>query len=159
MLRMRSFWCDRTGASLVEFTIVLPFLLILGLGVFEFASALYQHHLITTGLHDAARYLARVDDPNAKAAAGKELAVYGEIGGSTKRVPWWNVGDVAVSLQDIANPVDPSTGARIYRGGDPIQVVRVSTTATYPGIGFLSYLGFGSGIPVSAFHEERVIYE
>lgn len=159
MLRIRNLWSDRTGASLVEFTILLPFLLILGLGVSEFSSALYQHHLITTGLRDAARYLARVDDPDAKSAAAKELAVYGEIGGTTKRVPWWNVADVAVSLEAVANPVNPATGTRTYRGGDPIQIVRVSTTTSYPGVGFLRFLGFGSGISLSAFHEERVIHE
>jgi Flp pilus assembly protein TadG len=150
---------DRQGAALVEFTVVLPFLLVLGFGVFEFGNLLYGYHLINTGIEDAARYLSRVDDPNAKAAQAKELAVYGQIGGSSKRVAWWNVGDITVAVTPIANPVDPGTGTRTYRGPDPIQVVRVSTTATYPGLGFLSFLGFGSGISFSAFHELRVIYE
>ena len=150
---------DRQGAALVEFTVVLPFLLVLGFGVFEFGNLLYGYHLINTGIEDAARYLSRVDDPNAKAAQAKELAVYGQIGGSSKRVAWWNVGDITVAVTPIANPVDPGTGTRTYRGPDPIQVVRVSTTATYPGLGFLSLLGLGSSISVSAFHEQRVIYE
>src|SRR5919198_6006884 len=119
---------DRQGAALVEFTVVLPFLLVLGFGVFEFGNLLYGYHLINTGIEDAARYLSRVDDPNAKAAQAKELAVYGQIGGSSKRVAWWNVGDITVAVTPIANPVDPGTGTRTYRGPDPIQVVRVSTT-------------------------------
>jgi hypothetical protein len=157
LLRMQRFGCDREGAALVEFTVVLPFLVFLGLGAFEFGSALYGHHVITTGLRDAARYLARRDDPMAADTAAKQLAVYGEIGGSTKRVSWWSVGDVTVSVSTIANPVDPDTGARTYRGPDPIKIVRVATSATYPGLGLFAVLGMGPTLAINTFHEERVI--
>ena len=157
LLRTKRLSFDREGAALVEFTVVLPFLIFLGLGAFEFGSALYGHHVITTGLRDAARYLARVDDPIATETAAKQLAVYGQIGGSTKRVSWWNVGDVTVSVRTIANPVDPDTGARTYRGPDPIRVVRVATTATYPGLGLFAVLGMGPTLAINTFHEERVI--
>ena len=154
--RLRS---DGSGAALIEFTILAPLLLLLGLGVFEFGNVLYGHHLVNTGVHDAARYLARVDDPTASAASAKELAVYGQIGGSAKRVAWWTTSDVAVSLTSIPNPIDEVTGARAYRGPDPIRIVRVTATATYPGLGFLTYLGLGSALTFSLYHEERVISE
>jgi len=150
---------DRSGAALIEFTLVAPLLLLVGLGIFEFGNVLYGHHLVNTGVHDAARYLARVDDPTASEAAAKQLAVYGQIGGSAKRVSWWGTGDVSVSLTSIPNPIDVVTGARAYRGPDPIRTVRVSTTATYPGLGFLAYLGLGSALTFSLYHEERVISE
>jgi len=105
-------------------------------------------------VRDAARYLARRDDPLAAATAGKEIAVMGEIGGSTHRVPWWNVGDVTVAYSET---IDNS--ARIYRGPATIRVVRVSTAATYPGIGFLGVLGISSAVTLNLFHEERVIGE
>jgi hypothetical protein len=159
MLRSHILWSDRAGAALVEFTIVAPFLLLLGLGLIEFGNVLYRHQLILTGVRDAARYLSRVDDPNALATNARELAVYGEIGGSTNRVPWWNVGDVSVAVTAINNSVDPDTGTRTYRGGEQILIVRVSTTATYPGVGLLGFLGLGSSLSLSAFHEERVIHE
>src|SRR5262245_48992367 len=111
LLRMQRLGSDQQGAALVEFAVVLPFLVFLGLGAFEFGCALYGHHVITTGLRHAARHLARLRDPIASEAAGKQLAVYGQIGGSTKRVSWWNVGDITVSVATIANPVDPDTGA------------------------------------------------
>jgi hypothetical protein len=149
--------CDRNGAALVEFTVVLPFLVFLGLGAFEFGNALYGSHVIATGLRDAARYLARFDDLTAAETAAKQLAVYGEIGGATKRVSWWNVGDITVSLATIANPVNPDTGARAYRGPDPIRVVRVATSTTYPGLGFFAVLGLGPTLAINTFHEERVI--
>jgi Flp pilus assembly protein TadG len=157
LLRKNRLCRNQNGAALVEFTVVLPFLVFLGLGAFEFSNALYGHHVITTGLRDAARYLARLDDPTAAETAAKQLAVYGEIGGASKRVSWWDVGDITVALTTIANPADPDTGARTYRGPDPIRVVRVVTTATYPGLGFFAVLGLGSTLAINTFHEERVI--
>ena len=150
---------DRRGATLLELAIVLPVLMMLGLGVFEFGNLLWRYHQINTGVRDAARYLARVDDPMASQTAGKQLAVYGQIGGTTNRVPWWNVGDVTVSIIPIANPVDATTGSRTYRGPDPIRIVHVQTAATYPGIGFLNMLGVGPTVTLNLFHEERVIGE
>lgn len=150
---------DSRGAALIEFTIVLPFLLILGLGAFEFGNALYGHHMISTGVRDAARFLARQDDPASQQTTAKQLAVYGEIGGSTKRVSWWSVSDLSVSLDAIPNPVDPSTGTRAYRGPDPIRVVRVATSTTYPGLGLFSVIGLPPTLTISVFHEERAIGE
>jgi len=150
---------DRRGAAIVEFTVVLPVLLTLGLGVFEFGNALYGYHVISTGLRDAARFLARQNDPTTSETAAKQLAVYGEIGGATKRVSWWNVADVSVTTSTIANPVDPMTGARAYRGPDPIRVVRVATSATYPGLGLFAVIGLGPTLSINTFHEERVIGE
>lgn len=145
------------GAALVEFTIVLPVLLLFGLGIIEFSRVIYQQHQITTGVADAARYLSHVQDPSASATAAKEIAVFGQVGGSVRRVSWWNIADVTVTTRNIANPRDATTLARPYRGGDNIVMVKVSTTATYTGAGFLQYLGFPAGIPVVASHEDRVI--
>ena len=161
MLRLKHLWAERSGASLVEFTIVMPFLVLLGFGTFEFGSALYGHHMVTTGLRDAARYLARVDDPTSSTEQdkAKQLAAYGQIGGSTKRVSWWDVGAISVTTSAIANPINASTGYRTYRGPDPIRVVRVATTATYPGLGLLAAIGLGPTLPINVYHEERSIGE
>jgi Flp pilus assembly protein TadG len=159
MLHLKHLWADRRGASLVEFTVVMPFLVLLGFGTFEYGSALYGHHMVSTGLRDAARYLARVDDPTVTTEQdkAKQLAVYGQIGGSAKRVSWWNTGDVSVSTSTIANPINSSTGYRTYRGPDPIRVVRVSTSATYPGFGLFAVIGLGPTLPINLYHEERSI--
>lgn len=160
MLRLLArFRRENCGASLIEFTLVAPLLLVLGMGTLELGMAFYGHHVITTGVHDAARYLARLDDPMASAAAGRTLAVTGEVGGSAQRLSWWPSGTVSVATASIANPVDGVTGDRTYRGPDPIKVVRVTSTASYPGFGVLSFLGLGSALTISAFHEERVVHE
>jgi hypothetical protein len=159
MLRIAGFCKDDKGASLVEMTLVTPFLVFLGLGVSEFGHTFYHQHLITTGLHDASRYLARFDDPLGVAADAKDIAVTGSIGGTDKRVSWWNTGDITVTIQNIANPIDSTTGLRLYRGTDPLKVVRVATSVDHPGLGFLSVIGISSPLTINVHHEERVIGE
>jgi Flp pilus assembly protein TadG len=150
---------DERGASLIETALVLPFLLTLGLGVFEFGNLLYKYHLIATGVRDAARYLARFDNPASKETEAKQLAVTGSITGGSPRVVWWSTSQVAVNYTNVPNDPDPVTGERPYRGGNTITIVRVSTSVPYGGIGFLSFLGLGSTINFSLFHEERKIGE
>jgi hypothetical protein len=150
---------DQRGTSLIETALVLPFLLILGLGVFEFGNLLYNYHLIATGVRDAARYLARFDNPASKETEAKQLAVTGSITGGTPRVSWWSTSEVSVSYTAIPNNPDPVTGERPYRGGNTITLVRVSTSVPYGGLGLLSFLGLGSTINFSLFHEERKIGE
>ena len=159
MLRIAGFCKDDRGASLVEMTLVTPFLVFLGLGISEFGQAFYHQHLITTGLHDASRYLARFDDPldPVTLAGAKDIAVTGSIGGTDKRVSWWNTGNITVTIQNIANPIDSTTGLRLYRGTDPLKVVRVATSVDHPGLGFLSAIGISSPLTISVYHEERVI--
>lgn len=156
MYRLRQ---DQRGTSLLETALVLPFLLLLGLGIFEFGNLLYNYHLISTGVRDAARYLTRFDNPASRETEAIELAVTGSIGGGTPRVSWWSTSDVSVSYALIPNDPDPITGQRPYRGGDTITIVRVSTDVPYGGLGFLDYLGLGSTINFSLSHEERQIGE
>jgi hypothetical protein len=141
--------------------VVAPFLVVLGLGIFEFSNLFYHRQLIVTGLHDAARYLARVEDPTdtTEQTRAKELAVYGRIGGTVSRVPWWTVANVDINpaFRSIANPVDPGTGLSPYRGPDPIVIIRVSTAVDHPSLGFLPVLGIDSLVRINVFHEERHI--
>ncbi len=162
MLRISGFCKDDRGASLVEMTLVTPFLVFLGLGISEFGQAFYHQHLITTGVHDASRYLARFDDPLAAAtkADAKDIAVTGSIGGTDKRVSWWDTSDITVSWGNVIdNTKDDTTGERPYRGPDQIRVVRVATSVDHPGLGFLSAIGISSPLTISVYHEERVIGE
>jgi len=156
---MRSIIRNIGGAAMVEMAMVTPVLIVLGLGTFEFGNYFYNHHIVTTGIRDAARYLARFDDPIAQSAQGRQLAVTGEIAGGQQRIAWWNAVDVSVSLRNIANPLDPNTGERPYRGRDPLSIVQVGTNVNYGGLGFLSVLGLGASMNITVTHEERVIGE
>ncbi len=101
-------WRDREGASLLEFTVVLPFLLAFGLGVLEFGNLLYQYHQVTSGVRDATRYLAsagyvdadendaadpdEVDPGGINSTPARNIAVCGDPTNCTnaqRRVNWW----------------------------------------------------------------------
>ena len=53
---------DKDGSALVEGAVLVPLLFVLLFGVYEFSWFFYQQHLVSTGVRDAARYLARVID-------------------------------------------------------------------------------------------------
>ena len=114
---MRSLWRDSEGTALVEATIVIPVLLALVLGVFEFSALFWQQQLISTGVRDATRYLSRSLNPSTPAVetAAENLAVTGSTSGGTPRVSGWSVDDVTISFTSTNNPVG-ANGASPYRG-------------------------------------------
>lgn len=150
---------DEDGAALLELTVIMPFLIVLGLGIFEFSNMLYQYHLITGGVRDAGRYAAGLPmgDPAEKVCTSpaatpvgcaKHLAVFGEIKAGTYRVgKWWNVEQVEMEYVAL------SSAHADLRGGIPTKVV-VSTNVEYDDIGFLDALGLGP-ITIATSHEER----
>lgn len=169
--RARRLWREDSGASLLEFTLVVPFLVVFGFGVIEFGNALYQYHLVTAGVRDAGRYLASLGDsdgdgtPDRDAAArtnGKRIAVYGSLTDLTeadKRVRWWSIEDVKVKYcikgteeGDDPGPDCPCDDSLGLRGGT--NKVCVSTTASYDDVGLLSSYGIGS-FTITTGHEER----
>lgn len=66
------------GVALVEFTLMLPFLLLLTFITTEFGRALYQYNTLAKSVRDAARYLS-VQSPGADITqAAQNLVVYGK---------------------------------------------------------------------------------
>ena len=61
---LQSLWRDGEGSALIEGAIVVPVLLLLVLGVFEFSWLIDQQHLISTGIHDAARLYCAIREPS-----------------------------------------------------------------------------------------------
>jgi Flp pilus assembly protein TadG len=157
----KSFSRDDNGSALVEAAIVIPVLLTLFLGVFEFSALFWEQQLISSGVRDAARFLSRCLGVSARSdclnvsetaveEAAKNLAVYGSIsGGKVTRVPDWAVDQVKISFATIDN------AGGTYRGPPIIRTVTVSTTYTHPSLGFLGYLGL-SNLNFSVSHQERV---
>lgn len=166
-MQRASFLHDSSGAVLVEAALVMPVLLLLALGVFEYSNMFFKHQAVTAGVRDAARYAARTPRPLGQTceetlndvelvSAVKNLAVSGDIFNSTPaRVSGWSVDDVSLTATLVENPVD-AAGVRVYRGPDPICIVRVSSSYTHARMGLFSGLGF---IPatVSISHTERWI--
>src|SRR5262249_3575336 len=134
---LQSLWRNSEGSALIEGAIIGPLLLVLVLGVFEFSWLTDQQHLISTDLHDAARYIARSATRNDLTIqrAAKNLATTGAIDGNTARVRGWTAHDVNIRYTSVKNPVD-ADGLTLFRGGAVIQSVTVSTTFTVPSLGF-----------------------
>ncbi len=154
---------DDTGSALVEGAILLPLLIVLFIGIFEFSWFFYQQHLISLGVRDAARYLARLPDPcetaaplwtAAEARAGN-LAATGSISGGAPRVNGWTAAMVTASCRPVANVIDLE-GLPSYRGGATVYIVTVSTRFRDPTLGFFGLLGLDAP-QITASHSERVI--
>src|SRR5262245_61795636 len=60
---MQSLCRNRDGSALIEATLVVPVLLTLCLGVFEFSWLFHHQQLVSAGIRDAARYAAKSATP------------------------------------------------------------------------------------------------
>jgi adhesin HecA-like repeat protein len=140
------------GAALVEGALILPVFLLLVGGVYEFGFFLYQEQLVTSGIEDAARYLALSADPTGTniQADARNLAVTGSINGGPSRVNGWSTSDVYVTVDSVDN----TSGT--YSGGSTIQIVTVSTKYLDPTLGFLTLLHLKPPT-ISVSHQERVV--
>ena len=154
---LQSLWRNGEGSALIEGAIVVPLLLILVLGVFEFSWLIDQQHLISTGIHDAARYIAQSANPNDLTIQkrAKNLATTGAIDGDIARVRGWTARDVKIRYSSLENPVDVN-GSTTFRGGAVIRSVTVSTTFSVPSLGFFGFLGLKPPA-LTVSHQERVI--
>src|SRR5215469_7022978 len=158
----RRIWLDEQGAALIEGALVIPLLIALVFGVFEFSRLFYQQHLVVLGLHDAADYLARSADPcNAVSPAwkaeqqhAKNLATHGSLSGGAARVRGWTAQMVTTKCSKIDNPIGPN-GLSSFRGAS-VYAVTAATEFTYPSLGFLNLLHLRSPV-ISASYSERAI--
>ena len=155
---LRSLWRNDEGSALIEGAIIVPVLLVLVLGVFEFSWLIDQQHLISTGIHDARALYCAIRQPprsNDSKATRRNLATTGAIDGDTARVRGWTTRDVHISYASVNNSVG-SNGLTPFRGDAAIQIVTVSTTFTVPSLGFFGFLGLKPPA-LTVSHQERVI--
>jgi hypothetical protein len=157
MRTLRSIWRDHEGSALVESAVLLPVLFLLVFGVFEFSWLICQQHLMSTGICDAARYIAHSTNPNDPTIKkdAKYLATTGAIDGDTPRVSGWTPDDVEISYSFTSNLTNED-GLPNFRGGNVIENVTVSTTFTVPSLGFFGMLGL-TPPTLNISHQERVI--
>lgn len=153
------------GAALVEFTVLMPLLFALMAGFIEFGMALQRHHVVQKSLRDATRYLAQVPGfdattpvdatpcnatPTGQALIAKNLAIYGNIGGTgTSKISGWGYDGVCV--------IGPTSRSVTFNGvTTEVLVVQMTAQAPYNDIGFLSILGF-TGITLGGSHEQAYL--
>ncbi|MCK0104206.1 TadE/TadG family type IV pilus assembly protein [Pseudohalocynthiibacter sp. F2068] len=142
--RLRRFLDAETGAILVEFSLVLPVMLLFFAVAVESTRMFWSYQTAISGVRDAGRYLARVA-PVDICLSGGSLAGYA---GSLKQIVEKDIGGTTLLPSTITiNSVTPSltcvTGS--YRVNPaPIATVTANMTIQFP---FGSILGlFGSGL-------------
>ena len=69
------------GVAILEFALVVPFLLVMTFLVTEFGRAIYQYNTLTKSVRDAARYLS-IQTPNTHVTEAQNLVVYGNTAGT-----------------------------------------------------------------------------
>jgi len=69
------------GSALVEFALLLPFMLVLTFTVTEIGRAYYQYNTIAKSVREAARYLS-VRAPNVDVDKARNIVVYGNPNGT-----------------------------------------------------------------------------
>jgi len=154
---------DDDGSALVEGAVLMPLLFMLLFGVYEFSWFFYQQHVASVGVRDAARYLARVNDPcNERSAAwpieqayARNLATTGSIRGSIARIKGWTPAMVTVRCTAVGNPAG-TAGMGALRGGPVIYVITASSSFADPSLGFFGVLHLDPPV-ISVTHSERAI--
>ena len=146
----------------MEGALLLPLLFMLLFGIYEFSWFFYQQHLASTGVRDAARYLARVAYPcepsrawAAEQTHASNLAATGSIDGGAARVKGWAPAMVISRCTAVANPIEDD-GLPAYRGVGAVYVVTVSTRFVDPSLGFFGFLGLRPPF-ISVSHSERAV--
>jgi Flp pilus assembly protein TadG len=158
---MRRIAGDQEGSALLEGAILVPVLFSLIFGVLEFSYYFYQQHLVATGVRDAARYLARVQDPNnaTSQTIAQSLASTGSPtpGSTARRVAGFDPNEVTITVAPVTNIAGGICGVDPCRGF-PNSLTRVTVTGsfTWVPLGFWNFLGFGN-VNVTVTHSERWI--
>lgn len=162
--RLQSVWRDRRGSALLEATVITPFLFTLTFGVYEFSWYFYRQHLISTGVRDAARYLARTQwdaglspcSDGANVAAAKNIATNGLTSGGTARVSGWTTSNVTITCPTVSRTVCGASTPCVLGSGPNVYLVNVSTSYTPATLGFLGYFGLAAP-SISVSHQERAV--
>ena len=165
-----SFFRDRAGAALVEFSLLLSFLLLGMVGIVEVSRAIYQFNVANKGVAAAARYVARLPGHSCDDEPGMESALKAAAIPVAMRANLQDDNTVAFSLSNwddnspgttqLTLEVEcvPNTGANALRGPDAIPVIKVAANFPFNSLGALELIGL-SGFNITAEHEEVYIGE
>lgn len=125
------------GVAIVEFALVLPFLLVLTFITTEYGRAIWQYNTLTKSVRDAARYLS-MQTPETKITQARNLMIYGNLSGTgTPLAPGLTASHVPdPTWQDI-------TGTPVNGSATPMKTVTVRIS----GYQFKSVFVTAFGIP------------
>ena len=132
--RLKHFWLEQRGTVLVEMALIVPLMVLLSAGVFEFSNVLNKRLLLEAGVEDAARYMARCSsDWDTCKGRAQNLAANGAVSGGSARLSGWIPTQVEITKTPTA-AVDTSTtpNTELYLSSkSTVDVVTVSMSYPY----------------------------
>lgn len=148
---------DETGAILVEFGIVMPFMILMLAVIFESGRMLWSYQVTVAGVRDAARYLARI--------APIDICLNGgNLNGYTttlmdiveKDASQNSLFPTYVSITSVTPSLTCVVGT--YRVNPaPVGTVTANLTIEFPFSGIMSYFGGGlSTINATVSDQSRI---
>lgn len=132
----------QAGVAIIEFALVLPFLLLLTFIATEFGRAMYEYHVLTKAVRDGARYIS-VELQNTHINEVRNLIVYGDPdpGGDARPLaPSLTLANVADPVWDVAGTAPVINIVTVRVTGYQFQSLITSIfglefgTLTYPDI-------------------------
>lgn len=165
---LRALLGNAEGAALVEFALLAPLLVVLGLGAAELGRAVQDHHVLEKSARDAARYLSRVPAScaggiaAADIATAKNLAWTGYANGTAPLLSYWQDPASNSTVTVTVNCYPNNSGTILNRVNGPssagIPLITVSIDVPYIDMGFLALFG-APAISLKSTHSEVSIGE
>lgn len=110
------------GVALVEFALILPFLLLLSITAVEFGRAIWEYNTLTKSVRDAARYLS-IQTPGTNIDVARNLMVYGNRSGTGSPLA------IGLSLTNVPAPTSgvPASGCCFWQTAGTAPVINTVT--------------------------------
>ena len=149
---LRQFRKDRSGAAMVEFAIALPLCLLMLAIVIEGARMTWVHQAAASGVRDASRYFARIQNPSVCDSSASVDAFDNsvDIGNRARDIVLLRVGDTSASilprgLRNVSvNHAMQCTSVNYGTAGSavvPVVEVAVTLTIDFPFGGVFGLFG------------------
>jgi Flp pilus assembly protein TadG len=138
------------GSATIEFLVILPIFLGALAISFEFGHGLWAHQIVTKGVRDATRYLARVPLTATNIAYAQNLAETGSITGTAANFPWSASATVTINQHAL-----DYSSSNFRRSGSVIEIeAKVPVTLT-----MLNFFGMGTAVTLDVKDQARWIGE
>jgi len=128
------------GVAIIEFALILPFLLLLSFITFEFGRALYQYNVLIKSARDSARYLSvQTPGPGPAVAVSKNLLIYGSLDAGTPQV-------VGLAFNQAMDPVWALKGSNPVINTVTVRLAGCGTSPTVPCYKFTPLISSAFGL-------------
>ncbi|NMM78539.1 TadE/TadG family type IV pilus assembly protein [Acidovorax sp. SRB_24] len=115
------------GVALVEFALILPFLLLLSIITTEFGRAMYQYNTLTKSVRDAARYLS-LQTPGTKITEARNLIVYGSLSNTGKPLA------IGLKTTQVPDPIWETAGTNPVINTVTVRIQGYTFNSLFPSV-------------------------